>query len=130
LTLPGFEYAVEAADLLDSSVRAVQFDRLAALTALKRRHPGGWILLQDTRRLIQSPEGTLFVCGHECPRLAVASAGDVLSGMIGALLAQGAGTREALVQACLRQGMAADRWHECHRADSMLAEDIIADLVN
>jgi len=120
----------EAAYLLDTGTADVQADRLAAIAALGRRYPGGWILLKGYRSLILSPAGELFVCGSGGPSLAVAGAGDVLSGMIGALLAQSFEARDAVLLACLRHGMAGDRWSERHRDYSMLAEDIIADLVD
>jgi NAD(P)H-hydrate epimerase len=120
----------EAAMLLESETRAVQADRLAAIEALGERFPGGWILLKGYRSLIRSPEGALYVCGSGGASLAVAGSGDVLSGMIGALLAQRFEARDAVLLACLRHGMAGDRWCEHHRDYSMLAEDIITDLVD
>ena len=120
----------EAAMLLDTDAQAIQADRQAAIEALAQRFPGGWILLKGYRSLIRSPNGAIYVCGSGGPSLAVAGSGDVLSGMIGALLAQGYEVRDAVLLACLRHGMAGDHWSEHHRDYSMLPEDIIADLVD
>ncbi|MDJ0839461.1 MAG: NAD(P)H-hydrate dehydratase [Acidobacteriota bacterium] len=118
----------EAGMLLGLSAREVQKDRLTALNALGERFPESWILLKGYRTLIRSPGGTWFSCATGNPALATAGSGDVLSGMIGALLACGTAPGEAVRQACIRHGMAADRWVSRHAVYSMLAEDIIDDL--
>ena len=118
----------EAAMLLDCLSREIQLDRLAAVAELRNRYSGGWILLKGNRTLISSPEGHLYVCKPGGAALAVAGSGDVLSGMIGSLLAQGEPARDAVLIACLRHGMAGDRWSMRHPDYSMLAEDIIDDL--
>lgn len=118
----------EAAMLLGWSADRVQKDRLAALDALQERFPAGWILLKGYRSLIASPQGERFVCATGNAALATAGSGDVLSGMIGALLAQGLPMEDAVLTATLRHGLAADRWVLHHPAHAMLAEDIIEDL--
>lgn len=118
----------EAAMLLETSTEGVRRDRIAAIRRLGSLFPGGWIVLKGYRTLILSPEGGLFVCGTGNAALANAGSGDVLSGMIGALLAQGLPLDDAVLSACLRHGMAADRWVRHYRDYAMIAEDIIEDL--
>ena len=118
----------EAGMLLGVNAAEVQRDRLAAIHALGETYPGGWILLKGHRSLILSPNGELFICGPGGPALATAGSGDVLSGMIGAMFAQGFPTDEAILLACLRHGIAGERWSRHHRDYAMLAEDIIEDL--
>ena len=118
----------EAAHLLDSKAGEVQKNRMKAITALAEKYPGGWIVLKGYRTLVRSPEGEMFVIGPGNPALATAGSGDVLAGMIGSVLAQGLPADEAVLLACLRHGMAADRWVQHHPDHSMLAEDIIGDL--
>lgn len=118
----------EAAELLDCLAREVQQDRLAAIHKLAELFPGGWILLKGFRTLIRAPEGDVTVCGPGGPALAVAGSGDVLSGMIGALLAQGLSIKDSVLLACLRHALAGDHWSADHPDYSMLAEDIIHDL--
>ncbi len=118
----------EAAMLLGTSAKEVQRDRVDAIQRLGALYPGGWILLKGYRTLILSPKGRLFVCGTGNAALATAGSGDVLSGMIGALLAQGLPLDDAVLSACLRHGMAGDRWIRNYRDYAMLAEDIIEDL--
>lgn len=118
----------EAAELLGCLSREIQQDRLGALAALGEKYPGGWILLKGYRSLIRSPEGEIFVCGTGGPSLAVAGSGDVLSGMIGSLMAQQVPVKDAVLMGCLRHGIAGDRWVDQYTEYSMLAEDIIDDL--
>ena len=118
----------EAARILNVDTKTIQNDRLAAIDALGQAFPEAWILLKGYRSLIRNPEGELFVCGVGNAALATAGSGDVLSGMIGALLAQGFSPEDAILSACIRHGMAADRWTRHYRDYSMIAEDIIADL--
>ncbi len=118
----------EAAALLGVTAAQVQADRTAAIAALANYYPGGWIVLKGYRTLIQSPDGELFICGTGNAALATAGSGDVLSGMIGAMLAGGAAIGDAVLSAVLRHGLAADRWVQQYRDYSMTAEDIIEDL--
>ena len=118
----------EAARLLGISSREVQDNRLDAIKKLANKFPGGWILLKGYRTLIAAPDGHIHICEPGSPALAVAGSGDVLSGMIGAGLAQGMTMEEAVIGACLRHGMAGEYWSAHHPDYSMLAEDIIEDL--
>jgi hydroxyethylthiazole kinase-like uncharacterized protein yjeF len=77
----------EAARLLGSSSELVQRDRYAAVTRLAA-DSGCVVVLKGARSLIASPDGAVRVCPIDAPALAVAGTGDVLSGTIGALLAQ------------------------------------------
>lgn len=77
----------EAARLLDSSSHAVQADRPHAVQQLRKAYGGVW-LLKGAGTLICS-DGQLSVCLHGHPGMASGGMGDVLSGMLGALLAQG-----------------------------------------
>lgn len=114
--------------LLGISAQEVQSDRLAALLKLAERFPQSWILLKGFRSMIRSPLGQTFVVETGNPALATAGSGDVLAGMIGAMLAQGGSLEDSVVMATLRHGFAADRWVQSHCPHSMIAEDIIDDL--
>ncbi|WP_040260523.1 bifunctional ADP-dependent NAD(P)H-hydrate dehydratase/NAD(P)H-hydrate epimerase [Pseudomonas massiliensis] len=77
----------EAARLLGLSVKEVQADRPGAVRALARTYQAVCVL-KGAGSLIAAPEGRLAVCNHGHPAMATAGLGDVLSGLIGALLAQ------------------------------------------
>ncbi len=87
----------EAARLLGISSAQVQGDRPAAARALSRRY-AAVVVLKGAGSLIASPDGRLARCDAGHPAMAAAGLGDVLAGLLGALLAQGMPAFEA---ACL-----------------------------
>jgi NAD(P)H-hydrate epimerase len=78
----------EAARLLGSSTAAVQADRPAAALALAQRYQTVCVL-KGAGTLLADPAGQLLLCDRGHPAMAGAGLGDVLAGLIGALLAQG-----------------------------------------
>ncbi|EPL04545.1 NAD(P)H-hydrate dehydratase [Pseudomonas sp. CF161] len=78
----------EAARLLGLSTAEVQADRPAAARALSKKY-AVVAVLKGAGTLIASPEGELARCDQGHPAMASAGLGDVLAGVIGALLAQG-----------------------------------------
>ena len=78
----------EAARLLGVSAAEVQADRPAAARALARRYQAVCVL-KGAGSLVADPGGQLLLCDRGHPAMAGAGLGDVLAGLIGALLAQG-----------------------------------------
>ena len=66
----------------------VGLDRLAATRGLAGR-TGATVLLKGPTTVVADPGGTVLLSASGDPRLATAGTGDVLSGVIGAFLAQG-----------------------------------------
>jgi len=87
----------EAARLLGISIAEVQADRPAAVHALSKKYTAV-VVLKGAGSLIASPDGRLAVCHQGHPTMATAGLGDVLAGLVGALLAQG---MDAFDAACL-----------------------------
>ncbi|AZC99786.1 NAD(P)H-hydrate dehydratase [Pseudomonas chlororaphis] len=87
----------EAARLLGISTAQVQADRPAAARALSKKYTAVAIL-KGAGSLIASPDGRLARCDRGHPAMATAGLGDVLAGLVGALLAQG---MPAFDSACL-----------------------------
>lgn len=77
----------EAARLLQCTVAEVQGDRPVAARELARRY-ACVALLKGAGTLIAAPDGRLALCDRGHPAMASAGLGDVLAGLIGALLAQ------------------------------------------
>jgi NAD(P)H-hydrate epimerase len=121
-------HAGEAAMLLNSSADEVQRDRQGALEALAEAYPGGWWVLKGNRTMVAGPHGERYVIATGHPALAVAGSGDVLAGMIGALLAGTHTTDEAVLLSVLRHGMTGERWSAQYRDYAMLPDDMIDDL--
>ncbi len=97
----------EAARLLGWSTEQIQADRHAALDALLTRYQQ-WIILKGHQTLIGSPDGQIYTNPSGNPGLASGGTGDVLAGMIGALLAQAVPVEQAIVGATWLHGAAAD----------------------
>ena len=87
----------EAARLLGISTEQVQADRPAAARALVKKYSVVCVL-KGAGTLVAGLEGELAICNHGHPAMATAGLGDVLAGVIGALLAQGMSAFDA---ACL-----------------------------
>lgn len=78
----------EAARLLGISTEAVQADRAGAARKLARRHDSVCVL-KGAGTLVADPSGQLAQCLRGHPAMAGAGLGDVLTGVLAALLAQG-----------------------------------------
>ncbi|WP_318652903.1 NAD(P)H-hydrate dehydratase [Pseudomonas sp. PDM18] len=80
-------HPAEAARLLGISTAEVQADRPKSAHALAQRYHAV-VVLKGVGSLVASPDGRLALCSHGHPAMAGAGLGDVLSGILGALLAQ------------------------------------------
>jgi hydroxyethylthiazole kinase-like uncharacterized protein yjeF len=118
----------EAARLLGTTVAEIEADRLAAarqLAALSH----AVVVLKGARTIVC--DGTL---GDEfCainptggPALATGGTGDVLAGVIGALLAQGAPAADAARAAVYLHGLAGDRLAALHGSRGVISSDLPA----
>lgn len=84
----------EAADLLGVSSADIQNDRLQSIIALQQQY-GGNIVLKGSGSLIQTDDQLTWLCRAGNPGMASAGMGDVLSGIIGGLIAQGLALNKA-----------------------------------
>ncbi|MDI5831494.1 bifunctional ADP-dependent (S)-NAD(P)H-hydrate dehydratase/NAD(P)H-hydrate epimerase [Shewanella xiamenensis] len=96
----------EAARLLGCSVADIEHDRFAAVRALQQKY-GGVVLLKGAGTIIFDGE-QMVVAPVGNPGLASGGCGDVLSGIIGALMAQGMDNMQATVVGVVVHGCAAD----------------------
>ena len=100
-------HPAEAARLLDSTTDAVQADRIAAALQLARRL-NAHVALKGCGTVVAAPDGRWFINTSGNPGLASAGSGDVLTGMLAALLSQHWPPLEALLAAVHLHGAAAD----------------------
>jgi NAD(P)H-hydrate epimerase len=84
----------EAARLLGSDAATVQRDRFGAARRLAA-HFGAVVVLKGSGSLVADPAGDVAVCPWGNPGMAAGGFGDVLTGVIAALLAQGLSARDA-----------------------------------
>ena len=100
-------HPLEAARLLHTDAHNVQHDRLAAAKALVNR-TGAVVVLKGSGTIIAAPGMPPAINPTGNGGLATGGTGDVLTGMIGALLAQSMPPREAALAAVWLHGRAAD----------------------
>ena len=97
----------EAATLLAESIPVVQADRVSAARALSK-HFSAHVVLKGNGSILVARDGHWFVNTTGNPGMASAGMGDVLAGMLGALLAQRYSGESALVLGTHLHGAAAD----------------------
>ena len=115
----------EAARLLDTTTKQVQADRVAAVKALQRRY-GGVVALKGAGTLVADGE-TVTLCQHGNPGMATGGMGDVLTGVIAGLLAQGLNGADAARAGVQAHALAGDRAAgDCPRG--LLAPDLLSAL--
>ena len=100
-------HPLEAARLLGTDAPGVQRDRLAAARSLAARY-AGVVVLKGTGTVIAAPDGRLAINPTGNAALATGGTGDVLGGIIGALLAQHLPRYEAALAGVYLHGLAAD----------------------
>jgi len=100
-------HPAEAARLLGCATAEVQSDRIKAALALAERY-GAIAVLKGNGSVIANPDGTWLINTSGNPGMASAGMGDVLTGMIASLLAQGANARGATAAAVWLHGAAGD----------------------
>jgi NAD(P)H-hydrate epimerase len=118
----------EAARLLGSTTRDVQADRFTSVRRLQERF-GGVAVLKGAGTLIfgpsRKPPG---VCDGGNPGMASGGTGDVLTGVIAALMAQGLSLEEAACSGVCLHAAAGDAAATGGGERGMLASDLIAEL--
>ena len=98
----------EMARLTGLSVRQIQADRLGSA----RRAAAEWnsiVVLKGSRTVVAFPDGELFVNPTGNAGMATGGSGDVLAGMIAALIAQGLSSHDAAVVGVYLHGTAGDQ---------------------
>lgn len=100
-------HPAEAARLLGIPAKTVQADRPAAARALAAKFDA-WVILKGAGTLVAEPNGPCTINHTGNPGLASAGTGDVLAGMIGALIAQSIPIAQAVRGGVYLHGAAAD----------------------
>jgi NAD(P)H-hydrate epimerase len=119
-------HPAEAARLLGITTAEIQQDRATAVLALQQRY-GGVIVLKGAGTLVCGPNSAVSICIGGNPGMASGGMGDVLSGIIGSLLAQGLELLDAAqLGVCLHAEAADIAAKQGERG--LLASDLIAQL--
>ncbi|HSG06557.1 MAG TPA: NAD(P)H-hydrate dehydratase, partial [Nitrospiria bacterium] len=78
----------EMARMFETSSRSVQTDRIGTLTRAVKIHPAVWVL-KGARTRVAEPDKPITINSTGNPAMATGGTGDVLTGVIAGLLAQG-----------------------------------------
>ncbi|MGB5410398.1 MAG: NAD(P)H-hydrate dehydratase [Woeseiaceae bacterium] len=116
----------EAATLLEQQTAEVQADRPAALQQLTERY-GGVAVLKGAGTLVSAASGVPWLCTAGNPGMAAAGMGDVLSGVIAAMLGQGLPAELAAIVAVEAHARAGDA-AAVHGERGLLATELAAEL--
>lgn len=117
----------EAAPLLLTETIEIQGDRFTAVKNLQTRF-GGIAVLKGAGTLIADGIQPIAVCGMGNPGMASGGMGDVLSGVLGGLVAQGLSLSEAARLGVLLHSTAADRAAQEGGERGLLAMDVVKKL--
>lgn len=117
----------EMANLLGLSVEAVQSDRLGAVRKAAEMTKAV-VLLKGAYTLVAEPGGAVWINPTGNRALGTGGSGDVLTGIIAGLLAQGMGAPEAATVGAYMHGLAGDRLAERMGDDGVLAGDLAREL--
>jgi hydroxyethylthiazole kinase-like uncharacterized protein yjeF len=101
-------HPAEAARLCGRSIAEIQNDRVQAALRLAQRYRATTVL-KGVGTVVAARDGNYYINTSGNPGLASAGMGDVLSGLLGALIAQRASATAATCAAVHLHGLAADR---------------------
>ena len=120
-------HAGELARLLDASSADVAGARLESAREAARR-ANAVVVLKGDDTIVALPDGRAAINDLGAPALATAGTGDVLAGVVGALLAKGLDPFPAACAAVRRHAAAGRVAADEHGADGVIASDVIAAL--
>jgi NAD(P)H-hydrate epimerase len=118
-------HPAEAGRLLGCHARDIQADRVGAALKMASRY-NAIVVLKGCGTVIAGPLGSYAICPLGNPGMASAGAGDVLAGVIGAMLAQGLDPWEAACTGVVAHASAGDLAAEQIGQRGLIASDITA----
>jgi ADP-dependent NAD(P)H-hydrate dehydratase / NAD(P)H-hydrate epimerase len=117
----------EMARLCGLSVAEIQSNRVAVARDFARAHRVV-LVLKGARTVVALPDGRARINPTGNPGMATGGTGDVLSGVCGALLAQGIAPADAACTAVYAHGLAGDVEQEWRGDLGLIASDLLAGL--
>lgn len=117
----------EMSRLCGRTIAEIEADRVAIARGFALRFQVV-LVLKGARSLIATPQGEIFVNGSGNPGLASGGTGDVLTGLIAGLLAQGLAAAEAAVLGVYLHGLAAERLSRRQGVAGLAASDLAREL--
>ena len=115
----------EMGRLLGCATAEIEQDRPAAAREAATRYRA-WVVLKGAHTLLAAPDGRLWINTTGNPGMATGGTGDVLTGMIGGLLAQSLPLPDAAAAAVYLHGLAGDLAAQQVGEASLIAGDLLA----
>lgn len=112
---------------IGATAQTVNADRIGIARRFARER-GVYVVLKGARTVMARPDGLVAICPTGNPGMATAGTGDVLTGMIVGLLAQGVPAWEAACAATYFHGAAGDLAAQHLGQAGMVAGDVIAQI--
>lgn len=109
------------------SVAEIVEKRFELVLEFSKKFPSITLVLKGAYTLI-SANGNIYVAGEGTPALAKGGSGDVLAGMICALLAQGYNATDAAITSVLAHGIASQKFSDSYSLTPMKLIDAVAEL--
>jgi NAD(P)H-hydrate epimerase len=111
----------------DATPQTVNSDRIGTATRFARER-GLFVVLKGARTVVARPDGVVAICPTGNPGMATAGTGDVLTGMIVGLLAQGVPSWEAACAATYLHGVAGDLASARKGQAGLISSDVIEEI--
>jgi len=118
----------EMSRLSGQETAEIQQDRIKAATDFIRNRPQLCLLLKGASTVIATPDGRTYINSTGNPGMATAGSGDVLTGIIAGLLAQGLSITKAAVAGAYIHGLAGDQFADKQSQSSLIAGDLLREL--
>lgn len=120
-------HAAEAARLLNISVAEVEANRFSAVQQIQQKY-NAVVILKGPGSLIAADNQITKICPYGNPGMATAGMGDLLSGIIGGLIAQGLSLQDAAELGCCLHSAAADKLVDDSGYRGIAATDVLPHL--
>lgn len=115
----------EAARMLGQSTQEIQRDRFSVVSALQAEY-GGTVVLKGAGTLVASQDTPTYLCNGGNPGMASGGMGDVLTGIIAGLLAQGIDLGDAAAMGVCLHAQAGDAAARAAGERGLLASDLMS----
>ncbi len=119
----------EMARLLERSVRQIQEERIGSARKLATG-TGAWVVLKGAGTVLVDPKGSVELVPTGNPAMASAGMGDILTGILAGLVAQGLPPLDAMRLGAFLHGLVADEWVERNGGRGLMATDLLPAIPN
>lgn len=111
----------EAASLLNTDIKSIQADRIAAALEISQQY-NSTVILKGSGTIIAHTNGDVYICPFGYSGMATAGMGDVLTGIVAGLISQGFSNIQAATTAVVWHAVTAEN---CKKGNFLIASDVI-----